>query len=303
MRFALIAALLSLWPCLEPGRAEAAPLKIAASSFPVYDFARQLAGGKADVFLLSPPGGNTHSFEPSPSDIRKLANSDIFVYISDYMEPWAGRLELKGGVLAVEAAAGASCIRVEARHAHKHDGHGHEGSCDPHVWLDADNAAKMVAAVAAALSAKDPANSAFYAANSAAYLKRMKALDESYRKGLSDCRVKSIIHSGHSAFAYLAARYGLSFVSATGVSGDSEPVPSDLLALARAVRKYGAEYIFTEEQVNQRFAETVKAETGAQILALHHIGSVSRQEFSSSTYLSMMEDNLSALEKGLSCRR
>ncbi|NLO91909.1 MAG: zinc ABC transporter solute-binding protein [Elusimicrobia bacterium] len=304
MKIAL-AALLALLPWLSPGHTAAAPLKIAASSFPVYDFARVVAGDRAEVFLLSPPGSNTHSFEPSPSDILRLSNSGIFVYVSGYMEPWAERLELKPGVKIVEAASGASCIRVAAGHAHEgrsHE-HGRDGSCDPHVWMDTDNASKMVQAIADALSAKDPANACVYAANASAYQKRLKALDESYRKGLASCKVKSIIHSGHAAFAYLAARYGLSFVSSTGVTGDSEPVPSDLLALAREVRKYGAEYIFTEAQVNRRFADTVRAETGAQILSLHHIGSVSREEFASSSYLSMMEDNLAALEKGLSCRQ
>ena len=295
----LTAALSFATACLWAGVAAAAPLKISASAFPVYDFSRQVAGDKAALSLLIAPGADSHVFEPSPSDRRKLAEADVFVYISDYMEPWASRLELKQGV-SLQAGENATCIKVSQKN---HHGHAHEaGFCDPHIWLDAGNAALMVSAIAGRLSEKDSANSAFYKANAAAYLKRLREMDVRFKTGLSSCRVKTLIHAGHAAFAYLAARYGLGFVSASGVTGDSEPAPSDMLALVKEIKRTGARYIFSEQRVNQRFARALEAETGAQILQLHHIGSVSRQEFSSEDYLSMMQENLSALQKGLECR-
>lgn len=295
----LTAALSLSVVCLWAGVGAAAPLKIAASAFPVYDFSRQVSGGRDAVSLIIPPGADSHIFEPSPSDRKKLAEADLFVYISDYMEPWAGRLALRPGV-SLQAGKKASCIKVAQ---HKHHGHGHaSGMCDPHIWLDAGNAELMVSAIEVRLAEKDPFNATSYKSNSAAYRKRLQNMDARFKAGLASCRVKTLIHAGHAAFAYLAARYGLSFVSASGVTGDSEPAPSDMMALVREIKRTGAKYIFSEQRVNQRFASALEAETGAQILQLHHIGSVSRQEAASSDYISLMEDNFAALQKGLECR-
>ena len=65
------------------------------SLFPLYDFAKNIGGDRADVTLLLPPGVESHSFEPRPADIAKINEADIFVYTGKFMEPWVDDLAKK----------------------------------------------------------------------------------------------------------------------------------------------------------------------------------------------------------------
>ena len=140
-------------------------------------------------------------------------------------------------------------------------------------------------------------------ANAAAYKKRLEELDSRFRNGLAVCRTREFIHGGHFAFAYLARRYNLTYLSAYGITADSEPSPRRMMELVRTVREHGLKAVFFEELLAPRVAETVAGETGAQLVRLHGIHNVSRQELDRGvTYLGLMEENLANLRKGLECR-
>ena len=64
-------------------------IRVVTTLFPLYDFAKNIGGGMADVRLLLPPGVESHHFEPSPNDMAAINSADIFVYTGKFMEPWA----------------------------------------------------------------------------------------------------------------------------------------------------------------------------------------------------------------------
>ncbi|MBT1075302.1 metal ABC transporter substrate-binding protein [Geobacter grbiciae] len=284
--------------------------RIVATIFPVYEFARAVAGDKAEVTLLLPPGMEPHSFEPQPGDIVRVSKADLFIYTNRYMEPWAGEIVKGAGgrkLTVVDASRGAKFLK--AGEGNNHDDHGHGGHShggermDPHLWLDFTNAQLMVDNIAAALAAADPANRSVYLANAAAYRARLADLDERYRKGLASCATRTILHGGHYAFGYLANRYGLRYLSAYAVSADAEPTPAKLAQLVNQVRAEGLKYIFTEELLDPRTAETIARETGASILMLHGAHTVSKADLDRGvTFMELMEKNLKNLREGLQCR-
>lgn len=283
-------------------------LHIVTTLFPLYDFTRAVAGEKAEVFLLLPPGMESHSFEPKPDDIIRINKSDLFIFTNRYMEPWAADI-INGldskKILVVDASRGVAFRQSQTGEEHGHEGagHNHGEGMDPHIWLDFGNAQRMVDNILSGIIAKDPKNRDYYTANASGYKAKLAELDRRYREGLSSCDKKIILHGGHFAFGYLADRYGLRYESAYAVSADAEPTPARIAALIEQMRSNGLRYIFTEELMEPRVARIIAQETGAGILKLHGAHNIGRDELKSGvTFLSLMEQNLKNLRTGLQCR-
>ncbi len=281
---------------------EAHKLTIVTSLFPLYDFVKNIGREKVEVNLLMPPGVEPHSFEPKPADIANLNKADIFIYTNKYMEPWAANI-IKGmdssHTLIIDSSKGIKFIEESEEDS---DSHGHEGM-DPHIWLDLGNAIKMVDNISEGLIQRDPANKDFYRKNAAEYKAELETLDKKFQTGLSSCKKKTFINGGHFAFGYLARRYGLTYMSAYGFSPDAEPTPGQLIKISKLLEQQGLKYIFYEELITPRVADTLARETGAQLLFLHGAHNISKEEFEKGTsFVKIMEQNLANLETGLECR-
>jgi zinc transport system substrate-binding protein len=270
-------------------------LVVVTTTFPLYDFSRSIGGPIADVSLLLPPGVEPHHFEPRPADIIKIQNSDIFVYTGPYMEPWVEKL--LGGMghkkfTIVDASAGIKLMKA--------GGHGF----DPHIWLDFSKAVQMVDNVKKGFVERDAVHGDVFSGNARSYQAKLRELDRRYRESLSLCRKAVIIHAGHFTFGYLAFRYGLKYLSAyPGFTPDTEPTPQRLIEITKRVREYGSSYIFYEELIMPRVAESIAKETGARLLMLHGAHNVTKEEMERGvTFISIMEKSLENLKEGLECR-
>ncbi len=187
-----------------------------------------------------------------------------------------------------------------------HDEHRHEASkepMDPHIWLDMDNGQKMVENIVQGFADKDPRNKALYEKNGMAYCAKLRTLDEQFRKGLASCKTRLFVHGGHYAFNYLARRYDLTYVSVYGFSPDAEPSPRHLADIVQKLRRDHIKYIFYEELIQPKVAETIARETGAQMLPLNGGHNVTREEMERGvTFISLLEQDLHNLRIGLQCR-
>jgi len=279
-------------------------LQVVTTLFPIYDFARSIAGDNAVVTLLLPPGVEAHAFEPRPEDAVKTAKAGLFIYTNRLMEPWAEKFVSGLGSSTITIVDASKGIALSpAGHGHE-DHHQHEhAALDPHIWLDPANAKTMVATIAAAMAAKDPAHGASYRANAAALQQQMTQLDADYRAGLGACRTRTLLHGGHYAFGYLAKRYGLQYEAAVSVNADAEPTATQMASLVQQIRTSGVHYIFSEELVSPRLTETIAHEAGVKVLALHNLHDMSKEDFRAGvSYLTLMRRNLANLKTGLECR-
>jgi len=313
--FALIVATMLVWSACE--RQEQIPatdkLKVVTTLFPLYDFARNIGGDRADVSLLLPPGVEPHSFEPTPNDVVRVNKANVFIYTNKFMEPWAADI-LRGArgndLLVVDSSAGVTFLPAKGQRGEAGESADSPGGenrrvlrMDPHIWLSIPNAEKMVDNIVAGLSARDPVNRDFYYGNAAAYKARLGRLDREFQEGLSVCKTRMFVHGGHYAFGYLADRYGLSYISAYAVSADAEPTPGQLVKLIRIMKSNSLRFIFTEELISPRTAKIIAEETGATVLKLNGIHNLSKEDMErGATYISLMEQNLENLRKGLQCR-
>jgi zinc transport system substrate-binding protein len=283
------------------------PLVI-ASFYPLYEFARQVAGERAEVVVLVPAGVEPHEWEPSPQDVARLQRARLVVHNGAGFEPWVDKLrpdiQAKGAVL-VDASKGLPLL-TRARGGEAGHRAGRPGAApaevDPHVWLDPVLAQAQVETIRAALAAAEAGGATAYADGARAFTARLAALDETFRTGLKDCARRDLFTS-HAAFGYLARRYELRQVALLGLAPDQEPSPADLAALTRVARRDKVQAIFFETLVSPRLAETLAREVGARALPLNPLEGLTREELAAGkSYVPVMEENLVNLRAGLGCR-
>jgi zinc transport system substrate-binding protein len=276
-------------------------VRVVTTLFPLYDMARSIGGDRAALTLLLPPGVEAHSFEPKPSDVIKINEADIFVYTGRFMEPWAEEV--------VRSAASRNLVVVDASQGTKmitavfHDADAPAGSLDPHIWLDFDNARVMVRNIAGAYAVRDSANRSFYERRAGEYGDKLAELDSAFRTNLAACRNRKIVYGGHYAFGYLAARYGLEYLAAQGVSPDAEPTAGDMAKLIEQIRKDKIKYVFYEELTSPKIAQTIAGETNAKLLPLNAAHNLTRDQLELGlTYFDILKSDLDNLKIGLECR-
>lgn len=306
----ILCSLLFVLPgCSKSEVKQTSGLQVVTSLFPLYDFARFIAGDRATVTLLLPPGTEPHTFEPKPEEMIRINRAGLFIYTGRYMEPWAETV-IKGvenkklhvveaGKLATYRAADSDNDHHESKNGepHKHL------PTDPHIWLDFQNAAIIVDAILEGFLSADPANTSFYRKNADTLKARLAALDGRFRESLAVCATRKLLHAGHYTFGYLTWRYNLEYHALSGVSSDSEPSASRMASLVREIRSSGTKYLFAEELLSPRLAETLAREAGVSVLTLHGAHNLSRDELSKgTTFFDLMDINLERLQKGLKCQ-
>ena len=295
----------------KDGEAEENKLTVVATLFPQYDFARAIAGDRADVTLLLPPGTESHSFDPTPSDLAAIASCDVFLYTGAEMEPWAETLLAGGENLPGTAVDLSQNIETDAAeetllpadgHDHDHDHeNGHHHTVDPHIWTSPVNAMQMVRDIADAFCTADPAGESLYRANEQAYLAELQSLDEEIASIVKEGTRTELIFGSRYAFHYFAERYGLTCYAAyDSCSEEGEPSARTVAALIDKVKEDGIPVIYYEEMTDPRIARVIAEETGADMLLLHSCHNLSKDEMAAGeTYLSLMRQNAEHLKAGL----
>ena len=276
-------------------------MQIVTTLFPLYDMARFIGAGNADVILLMPPGVEPHSYEPKPSDAVKINEADIFIFTGKFMEPWAQdvikSLDSKN-LTIIDASRGTRMISAVF-----HDADEPAGAPDPHIWLDFGNAKIMVDSIAQAMIRIDSRDAGIYEQRAAEYDKMLTDLDSTYSAALSKCNTREIVYGGHYAFGYLANRYGLKYLSAQGVSPDAEPTAYDMARLVDQIRKDKINYIFYEELTSPKVAQIIASETNANMLPLSAAHNVTKEQLDKGvTFFDILKSDLDNLKIGLECR-
>ena len=184
------------------------------------------------------------------------------------------------------------------------EGHGHEEEADEHVWLSLKNAKTLVDAISNALQELDPDNKDAYAANAAAYIEKLSALDGAYQSAVDGAARKTVLFGDRFPFRYLVDDYGLRYYAAfAGCSAESEASFETVSFLAKKVDELKLPCVLTIEGKSHKIAETIvenTAEKNQKILTMDSMQSMTSEDVANgTTYLSVMEQNLSMLKEAL----
>lgn len=293
-------------------------LRVVCTLFPYYDFARQIGGDAVDVTLLVPAGRETHSFEPTPRDVIRISEADVFIYNGGESEQWVSDILDAAGedipcVLSMmdtaelyeeeyaEGMQGASG-HDHADHDHDHGAEDEDAAYDEHIWTSPVTAMSLCRAITDGLCQADPAHAEDFRARLEDYLTALEALDGTFREIVAEGSRNLLVFGDRFPLLYFCREYGLDYRAAFhGCAGDTEPSLATLKYLIDLVNEQHIPVVYTIELSSRKVAEAIAETTGAQVRTFHSCQTVSRAEFDSGvTYLQLMEANADALREGLS---
>ena len=295
-------------------------LSIVTTIFPEYDWVREILGEKADnaeITMLLDNGVDLHSYQPTADDIVKISDCDLFIYVGGESDEWVedalrnaangnmkviNLLEVLGDSVKTEEIVEGM---QEAEHEHEDaEEHEHEEEADEHVWLSLKNAKMLVRVISKALQELDPDSKDIYAANADAYVKKLSALDAEYQAAVDAASNKTILFGDRFPFRYLVDDYGLRYYAAfVGCSAETEAGFETISFLAKRVDEWKLPCVLTIEGAQHKIAETVVRNTTAKnqrVLTMDSMQSTTSKDVKNgTTYLSVMEKNLSVLKEAL----
>jgi zinc transport system substrate-binding protein len=286
--FVLVAVTFLLSGCGGTPTSNADRIKVAVSVAPLADLAQQVGGEHVTVTTLVPPAASPHTYEPTPAQVKEVAEADVLALIGLGFEFWAEDM--------IESAANPDLIVVYTSEGIEviHDEHeGHEIG-NPHVWLNPRNAMVQVRHLRDALIEADPAHQTEYEANTETYLAQLEALDEEIAAQVATWSQREFI-AFHPSWVYFAQRYGLRQAAVVEQTPGREPSPAELAEIIETARRIGAKAIFAEPQFSSKAAETIAAESGAQVLFLNPLGGANGP----TSYLEMMRYNVAQMGKAM----
>jgi ABC-type Zn uptake system ZnuABC Zn-binding protein ZnuA len=223
-----------------PSAAPAETIPIAATIYPVYDIARNVAGGVADVVLVLPPGASPHTFEPAPSNVRALAGARVLFVVGHGLDHWASRLARGAGVSRVVPVDDGIALRRAAEGAR---------GVDPHYWLAAANGKRIARTIAAELERLAPERRGEVRTALDRYLARLDAVDAEIRAILADLPSRRIA-TVHDAFHYFADAYGLEIAAVFEPFPGAEPGPRFVVEFQKAIAASDVRMLFIEPQLS-----------------------------------------------------
>jgi len=280
---------LLLLMALLPALAQAEPLPVVASFSVLGDMVRELGGADVAVTSLVGPDGDTHVFQPSPSDARRLAAARLFVVNGLGLEGWMPRLidaaAFKGRVVTV--TEGITPLQLtEAGKA----------APDPHAWQDLSDGRIYARNIAAALAAEDPAHAEDYAARAAAYDAALAALDDWVKAQIATVQPeRRKIITTHDAFQYFGHAYGVGFEAPVGMDEDSEPDARAVAGLIRQIRQEHIRALFIENMTDPRLLDQLARETGAKPAGTLLSDALSKPGEGGETYVGLFRHNVPAM--------
>ena len=273
-------------------------MKIVTSFYPVYAMVKAVSGDLNDVRMIQSSSG-IHSYEPSANDIAAIYDADVFVYHSHTLESWAGSLDpslQKSKVKVLEASEGMTLERVPGlEDMQAGDGIDEKTLYDPHTWLDPEKVAEEAQIIADKLSELDSANKDTYQKNAQNFSAKAHDLTKKYQPIFEKANQKTFV-TQHTAFSYLAKRFGLNQLGIAGISPDQEPSPRQLTEIQEFVKTYKVKTIFTESNASSRVADTLVKSTGVTLKTLNPLEADPQNDKS---YLENLEENMAILAEEL----
>ena len=321
----LLAAALLLGGCAGPTAGkDDGRLRVVCTLFPYYDFVRAIGGDRVEPYLLVTAGREAHSFEPTPLDVIRISEADVFLCNGGESEEWVEDIlsaagENIGSVVRmmdhVDALGEEFSEGMQGGHddhdghdhdGHDHDGHDHDGheehiEYDEHIWTSPRIAMDLCRVIADTLSQADPDHAAEYQTRLAAYVQELADLDQAFRDTVEGGSRRLLVFGDRFPLLYFCREYGLDYRAAFhGCSGDTEPSLATLKYLIDKVNQEDIPVVYTIELSSRKVANAIAETTGARVLTFHSCQTLTRQEFDGGeTYLSLMWKNVDVLKEGL----
>lgn len=283
----------------QQNKTESDKLKVVATFYPLAFFAQQIGGEEVTVKQLIPDNTEVHTWQPSFADILAVDEADVIIYNGASLDHWFKNDLLPAidasNKIVVETTKGVKLIETETEHADEH-----EELYDPHTWISPFLAKQQAQKIYEALIQKDPEHEEYYSERWQNLKTQFEELDNKYLTGLST-KNKEDIFVAHSAFGYLADRYGFKQHGVIGISADEQPSASVYANLVEMMMEYETYVVYVDPVYTAESIQTLKndletrTDQNVQILKLYFmLGAIDDLD-----YFGQQEKNLENLKIGL----
>ncbi|WP_455357342.1 metal ABC transporter substrate-binding protein [Streptomyces sp. SYSU K217416] len=283
---------------------------VVTSFYPMQFLAEEIGGDHVAVSSLTKPGVEPHDLEITPQQTAQLGEADMVLYLKG-LQPAVDKAVDQAAVKnTLDAATLTKLEEPGAGHAEEghseeehaeDDGHGHEeAGGDPHIWLDPAKYAEVAQGVGKAMEKADPDHAADYKKNTDALVGKLTALDTEFKDGLKNTTTKTFITT-HSAFGYLAERYGLDQEGISGLDPESEPSPARMKELQKIAKQEKVSTVFFETLASDKTARTLATDTGLKTDVLDPLEGITDKS-QGDDYFEVMRANLKNLQKALGAK-
>ena len=273
---------------------------VVTTIFPYYDYARSVSKGTCDVDMLLKPGSDVHSFEPTPSDILKIRNADLFIYNGGESDEWVDSiLESLGDTDKPVVMKMTDYVKPLTEMDADHHAEDEE---DEHIWTSLDNAKTLVSKISDEVSKLDSKNKSIYHRNGLDYIEKISKVQSEIENTVNSSKSKKIVVGDRFPLLYFATEFSLDWECAfPGCSTETEPSLDRLSKLTDTIEKDKIKTILKLEMSENKVADTLADETNTKVRTFYSAESVSKEDFANNiTYVDLMERNNNALKEALS---
>ncbi len=275
-------------------------ISVVTTIFPYYDFARSVSKDTCDVDMLLKPGSDVHSFEPTPSDILKIRNADLFIYNGGESDEWVDSiLESLGDTDKPVVMKMTDYVKPLTEMDADHHAEDEE---DEHIWTSLDNAKTLVSKISDEVSKLDQKHKTVYNKNSLDYIEKISKVQSEIENTVNSSESKKIVVGDRFPLLYFATEFSLDWECAfPGCSTETEPSLDRLSKLTDTIEKDKIKTILKLEMSENKVADTLADETNTKVKTFYSAESVSKEDFANNvTYVDLMERNNNALKEALS---
>lgn len=238
-------------------------LNVTVTILPQKYFVEKIGGSSVKVNVMVDKGSDPHTYEPKPSKMVALSNSDIYFTISLPLEKvWIEKISGSNKKLKIiPMDKGLEKLGNEHHHNIKHD----NLQEDPHTWLAPSRVRIMAENIRDAFIKEDSANRKIYQSNFLNFIKKINEVDSKIADVFLQCKKEKLVFMVyHPSFQYFAKSFGLNQIAIEAEG--KEPTPKELQLLINTAKKENIKTIFIEPQSSKKSAQFIAKAIGAKLL-------------------------------------
>lgn len=291
----LLLSLLGLGACSAPKEGEEDTLTLVATTYPVYLFTTAVTQGAEGVevkLLVNQQTSCLHDYTLTVGDMKAIEGADVIVMNGAGLEDFLSDALAGSQAAVIDCSAG-----VEMLEESGHEGHDHDTTWDPHIWMDPERAAQMTENLAEGLAAADEANAALYRENGTTTAEQLRACAEECRAMVEQSEATRYLITFHNGFGYFADAFGLTILKAIEEEEGAEASAQEIREIVALIGEYDLPAIFTEVNGSDSTAQAIARETGCGVAQLDMI--MSGDGSGIQPYLDAMTQNVQTLVDAL----
>jgi len=249
-----------------------------ASILPLAGFVEKVGGAEIDVFEMVPPGASPHTYEPTPAQLEKVSNADIYLSVGSGIEfeiAWLDKIiAINDKMMLVDCSKGIELIEASGESLNDQDSEGpydvieddhNRSAADPHIWLSPVNASVMVENIYLGLSELYPENESIFYDNKVDFQNDLEILDLRIREILRGKSRRKIIVF-HPGWAYFAREYGLEQIVIE--KEGKEPSPRDIVSIIDSAKDSDIKIIFASPEFSLKSAGVIADGIGGDVVLI-----------------------------------